>query len=264
MHYRLQELGAVFGEKNGYERVNFFDPEKGWRRAGAEQRQWGWTRPPFFERVRQEHMACRERVAMFDMSSFGKVDLKGPGALSLLQRLADSNLDVPVGRAVYTQFLNARGGVEGDVTITRLADDAFRLVTGSNFIGNDLGFLRLGLRPGDLPVEIRDVTDEYATLGLWGPKAREVLQSVSTSDLSNQAIPYMSAKTVDIRGVEALAQRVTYVGELGWEFYVRNDGAMQVWDALYAAAKRTASKRGATRSSTRCAWRRAIATTAWM
>ena len=237
VHYRLQELGAVFGEKNGYERVNYFDPEKGWRRAGAEQRQWGWTRPPFFERVRQEHLACRERVALFDMSSFGKVDLKGPGALPLLQRLADSNLDVPIGRAVYTQFLNTRGGVEGDVTITRLADDAFRLVTGSNFIANDLGFLRLGLRPGDPAVEIRDVTDEYATLGLWGPKAREVLQSASSSDVSNHAIPYMSAKTVDIRGVEALAQRVTYVGELGWEFYVRNDGAMQVWDALYAAAK---------------------------
>ena len=110
-------------------------------------------------------------------------------------------------------------------------------MTGSNFIGNDLGHLRLGIRPGDPAVEIRDVTDDYATIGMWGPRAREVLQAVSSSDVSNAAIPYMTARTIDIRGVQALAQRVTYVGELGWEFYVPNAGAMQVWDALYGAAK---------------------------
>ena len=209
VHNRLQELGAVFGEKNGWERVNYFQPGKAWRRMGADQREWGWTRPPYFERVGQEHAACRERVAIFDMTSFGKIDLRGPGALPLLQRLADNQMDVPVGRAVYTQFLNTKGNVEADVTITRLGPKSFRLVTGSNFIGNDLGLVRMGLRPGDPPVEIRDVTEELATIGLWGPKARQVLQAVTTSDVSNQAIPYMSSATIDIQGVAVLAQRVT-------------------------------------------------------
>src|SRR3990172_5838447 len=137
LHYRLQELGAVFGEKFGWERVNYFQPGYTWRRAGADQRaaEWQWSRPPFFERLRQEHTAVRERAGLFDMSSFGKVDLRGPGALPLVQRLADNNLDVAVGKVVYTQFLNTRGGVVADVTITRLESDAFRMVTGSAFIG---------------------------------------------------------------------------------------------------------------------------------
>jgi 4-methylaminobutanoate oxidase (formaldehyde-forming) len=147
-------------------------------------------------------------------------------------------MDVPVGRAVYTQFLNTKGNVEADVTITRLGADHFRLVTGSNFIGNDLGLVRMGLRPGDPPVEIRDVTEELATIGLWGPKAREVLQAVSTSDVSNQALPYMSSAVIDIQGVPVLAQRVTYVGELGWEFYPPIDRALHVWDALFAAGQK--------------------------
>ncbi len=234
VHGRCQELGAVFGEKNGWERVNYFQPGKTWRRMGADQRQWGWTRPPYFERLSQEHQACRERVAIFDMSSFGKIDVLGPGALPLLQRLADNQIDVPVGRAVYTQFLNTRGGVEADVTITRLTPEHFRLVTGSNFIGNDLGLVRMGVRPGDLSVEIRDVTEEYATIGLWGPKARHVLQSVTSSDVSNAAIPYMSSAVIEMAGAQALAQRVTYVGELGWEFYLPIEAATRVWDALWA------------------------------
>jgi glycine cleavage system T protein len=237
LHHRMQELGAVFGEKFGWERVNFFQPGKAWRRMGADQREWGWKRPPYFDRVAAEHRAVRERVGIFDMSSFGKIELRGPGALPLLQRLADSQMDVPEGRAVYTQFLNTRGGVEGDVTITRLGKEHFRVVTGSGFIGNDLGHLRLGMRAGDPPVEIRDVTEEYAVIGLWGPKAREVLRAVTASDVSNEAIPYMMARVVDIHGAKALAQRMTYVGELGWEFYVEAAQAVQVWDALMAAGK---------------------------
>jgi len=235
---RCQELGAVFGEKNSWERVNYFEPGKPWRRAGADQRQWGWERPPYFERVGREHQACRERVALFDMSSFGKIELRGPGALPVLQRLADSQIDVPVGRAVYTQFLNTRGGVEADVTITRLAADHFRVVTGSNFIGNDLGLIRMAVRPDDPAVEITDTTLVYATLGMWGPMARKVLQAVSSSDVSNEAIPYMSSAIIDIAGAPALAQRVTYVGELGWEFYVPSEQVVFVWDALYAEGRK--------------------------
>jgi 4-methylaminobutanoate oxidase (formaldehyde-forming) len=144
-------------------------------------------------------------------------------------------MDVAEGRAVYTQFLNSRGGVEGDVTIARLGKELFRVVTGSGFIGNDLGHLRLGMRPGDPPVEIRDVTEDYAVIGMWGPKAREVLRAATSSDVSNGALPYMTAHTIEIGGAQVLAQRMTYVGELGWELYVEVAHAVRVWDALMAA-----------------------------
>jgi len=237
LHFRLQEYGAVFGEKYGWERVNYFQPGKPWRMAGADQRNWGWTKPPFFERVGVEHQAARERVAMFDLTSFGKIDLKGPGALPLLQRIADSNIDRPVGSAVYTQFLNTRGGVEADLTITRLGEDYFRIITGSAFISNDLGWIRMHILPGDPPVEVRDVTLDWACIALWGPKARQVLQKVTASDVSNQANPYMTAVWIDINGAPVLAQRVSYIGELGWELYTPCERALPVWDLLYDAGQ---------------------------
>lgn len=237
LHFRLQEYGAVFGEKYGWERVNYFQPGKPWRMAGADQRNWGWTKPPFFERVGVEHQAARERVAMFDLTSFGKIDLKGPGALPLLQRIADSNIDRPVGSAVYTQFLNTRGGVEADLTITRLGEDYFRVITGSAFISNDLGWIRMHILPGDPPVEVRDVTLDWACIALWGPKARQVLQKVTASDVSNQANPYMTAVWIDINGASVLAQRVSYIGELGWELYIPCERALPVWDLLYEAGQ---------------------------
>jgi glycine cleavage system aminomethyltransferase T/glycine/D-amino acid oxidase-like deaminating enzyme len=237
VHFRLQELGAVFGEKYGWERVNFFKPGTPWRMAGADQRKWGWTRPPFFERVGQEHLATRERVSLFDLTSFGKFDVRGPGALGLLQRVTDNNVDKPVGSAIYTQFLNSRGGVEADLTITRLDDDYFRVVTGSGFISNDLGWVRMNVRPDDPPVEVRDVTLDWACLALWGPNARQVLAQVTSSDVSNQAIPYLHAAWIHVNGTNVLAQRVSYVGELGWELYVPSDRAMMLWDMLYAAGK---------------------------
>jgi len=237
VHYRLQDLGAVFGEKNGWERVNFFNPGKPWRRAGADQRQWGWGRPPYFERVAEEHRAVRERAGLFDMSSFGKIEVSGPGALKLLQRLADNDVDVKIGKVVYTQFLNTRAGVEADLTITRLAQERFRVVTGSGFIGNDMGWIKMHVEPEDGPVEVQNVTEELACLGLWGPRARDILQAVAEDDVSNQALPYMSSREIKIKGFSVLAQRVTYVGELGWEFYMASERAVQVWDALVESGK---------------------------
>jgi len=237
IHYRLQDRGAVFGEKNGWERVNFFNPGKPWRRAGADQRQWGWTRPPYFERVAEEHRAVRERAALFDMSSFGKIDVQGPGALTLLQRLSANNIDAQPGKVIYTQFLNTRGGVEADLTITRLTEDRFRVVTGSGFIGNDIGWIKMHIRPEDGPVVVRDVTEELACLGLWGPRARDVLQAVADGDVSNQALPYMSSRQIKVKGFPVLAQRVTYVGELGWELYMSPERAIEVWDALLDSGK---------------------------
>jgi len=233
---RLVESGAVLGEKNGWERANYFEPGAPGRRAGADQRRWGWGRPAFFARVGEEHRAVRERVGLFDFTSFGKLDVSGRGALRLLQRLADNDVDRPVGSVIYTQFLNPRGGIESDLTVARCAEDRFRVTTGSNFVASDLGWIRMHL-PGDGTVGVRDVTDEYACIGLWGPASRRVLEAVSASDVSNGPFPYMSARTIDIAGIPVWAQRVTYVGELGWECYVRTDHAVGVWDALLGAGR---------------------------
>ena len=237
VHSRLQDLGCVFGKKNGWERPEYFEPGVPWRRAGADQREWGWAKPPFFERVGEEHRAFRERVGLIDMTSFGKIEIHGAGALPLLERLADNRIDRPVGTVVYTQLLTPQGGVLADVTITRLAEDRLRLITGAGFIDNDKGWLHANVRSGDGPLEIRDVTDELTTLGLWGPRARDVLQAVTADDISKEALPYMRAKEIAIRGARVLAQRLTYVGELGWELYVDPAWAVQVWDALMAAGK---------------------------
>lgn len=237
VHYRLQEMGAVFGEKFGWERVNFFEPGKPWRRAGADQREWGWSKPPYFDRVGEEHAATRERITLFDLTSFGKIEVSGPGALPLLQRVSDSDMDKPVGSATYTQFLNTRGGVEADLTITRLAQDKFWVITGSAFIGNDLAWLRMHYQPDDGPVTIRDITMDWACLALWGPKARSVLQKLTKDDISNEALPYLHAKTIHVNGIDIWAQRVSYVGELGWELYVPTERATVVWDALLKAGE---------------------------
>ncbi len=234
---RLNEFGAVYGEKNGWERVNYFDVGKPARRAGADQRAWGWGRPAFFEQVGEEHRAVRERVGIFEMSSFGKIDVKGRRALALLQKLADSNLDKPIGRVVYTQFLNARGGIESDLTITRLGDEHFRVTTGSAFVSRDLGWIVMRANSDMGELEIRDCTTEYACIGIWGPRAREVLQRATHDDVSNEALPYMAAKKLKVGDVEIIAQRVTFVGELGWETYMRHDDAPKVFDALMRAGK---------------------------
>jgi 4-methylaminobutanoate oxidase (formaldehyde-forming) len=235
VHSRLQELGAVFGEKFGWERVNHFDRGQPSRRAGADQRQWGWSKPPYFDRVGAEHAATRERVTLFDLTSFGKIEVSGPGALPLLQRVADAEMDKPVGSATYCQFLNSRGGVEADLTVTRLGPELFRVVTGSAFIGNDLAWLRMSQRSEDGAVSIRDITMEWACFALWGPKARDVLQQITTSDVSNAGFPYLHAGTIDINGTAIWAQRVSYVGELGWELYAPPFRAQPVWDTIMAA-----------------------------
>ena len=236
VHYRLQELGAVFGEKFGWERVLYFDKTKGWRRAGADQHRWGWNKPPYFDRVAEEHCATRERAALYDLTSFGKIEVSGPDALKLLQRVSDSNMDKQVGSATYTQWLNTRGGVEADVTVTRIAEDTFWVVTGSGFIGNDMSWLKMKMEP-DEAVSFRDITRDYACLALWGPKSRDILSKVTIDDVSNAGFPYLTSKMIDINGAKVRAQRVSYVGELGWELYIPNYRALMVWDMLYEAGR---------------------------
>ncbi|MBK7316168.1 FAD-dependent oxidoreductase [Candidatus Villigracilis affinis] len=237
VHYRLMENGAVFGEKFGWERVNYFDPGNEWRRMGEDQRQWGWTKPPFFERMRQEHIATRERVTLYDLTSFGKIEVKGKGTLPLLQRLTSSNIDKPIGSAIYTQFLNSRGGIESDLTVTRLGEEYFWVITGSGFIANDLARIQMHVDEKDGEVSIRDITQEHGCLALWGPKSRDVLRKVTGDDISNEGHPYLMTKPIIINGVKVLAQRVSYAGELGWELYIPNNRATMVWDMLIEAGR---------------------------
>jgi 4-methylaminobutanoate oxidase (formaldehyde-forming) len=237
LHGRLRDLGAVFGTKNGWERADHFEPGQASRRAGADQRAYGFARPPWFERVRAEHEAFRERVGIIDMTSFGKIEISGPGALPLLERVADNRIDRPAGGVVYTQLLNDGGGIVADVTVTRLDESCFRVITGAGAVDSDLGWLRLNVREEDGAVELRDVSDELAVIGLWGPRARDVLGGVTECDVGGEALPFRRARTIRVGGAEALAQRITYVGELGFELYVAPEWAVQVWDRLLAAGR---------------------------
>ena len=237
LYPRLQELGAVFGEKNGWERVNYFEPDKTWRSAGAEQREWGWGHPPYFEQVGEEHRAVRERVGLLDMTSFGKIDVRGPNALELLQRLACNNVDKPVGSLTYTQFLNEHGGIESDLTIVRLSEEHFRVITGTSFAARDLGWIKLHM-PNDGSVETQDVSDNWGVVSMWGPHARDVLQAVTGNDVSNETFPYMTAQAIMVNNVDVWAQRVSYAGELGWELYVDPEQAVSIWDTLMATGQK--------------------------
>ena len=236
VYHRTQEEGAVFGEKFGWERVLYFQPGEPWRRAGADQKEWGWAKPPYFDRVGEEHQATRERATLFDLTSFGKIEVTGRDALKLLQRVTDTNMDKPLGSATYTQFLNTRGGVEADVTVTRFEPNKFWIVTGSGFIANDLAWLEMHVDEND-DVTLCDITTEYACLALWGPKSRSILSKVTADSVSNESFPYLTARFIDINGVKVWAQRVSYVGELGWELYIPNHRASMVWDLIRSAGK---------------------------
>jgi len=244
----MQDRGAVFGQKHGWERPEHFEPGRPWRRAGADQRRFGWTRPPWFELQAEEHRAFRERVGLIDLTSFGKVDLDGPGALPLLERVAGNLIDRPVGSVVYTQLLDRRGRMAGDVTITRLGPHRFRLVTGAGYVNSDLGFLLLERRAEDGPVDLRETTDALCVIGMWGPQARQVLEGTTDDDVSEEGFPFMQARFIQIEGFDVFAQRVTYVGELGWEFYVDPGVAVQVWDRLMATGRTVGIRPGGYRA----------------
>ena len=185
-------LGGVFGEKNGWERVNYYEPGRAGRRAGADQHAWGWGRPAFFDRVGEEHRAVRERAGLLDMTSFGKIDVRGPGALALLQRLCDNDVGKPPGSVVYTQFLNARGGIEADLTVIRLAEDRFRVVTGSGFVPGDLGWIRMHLPRDGLGPGPRGDRRAGGDRAVGARRARRCSAATTRDDVSNAAFPYLT------------------------------------------------------------------------
>jgi 4-methylaminobutanoate oxidase (formaldehyde-forming) len=238
LHGRLQEAGAAFGVKNGWERADHFESGKPWRRSGADQREFGWVRPPWFRLVAEEHRAIRERAGLIDMTSFGKIEVQGPGALPLLERAACNLIDRPPGSVVYTQLLNRRGGIVADVTVTRLGEDRFRVVTGAGVVDSDLGWLQANIEPEDGPVALRDASTELAVIGMWGPAARDVLEGATDDDVSAEGFPFRTALGLRVAGADVTAQRITYVGELGFELYLAPESAVQVWDALARAGAR--------------------------
>ncbi|MCO6406952.1 GcvT family protein [Hoeflea alexandrii] len=225
IHEQLKARGAVFGEVAGWERANWFADE-----GQAREYQYSWKRQNWFENQKREHLAVREAVGLFDMTSFGKIRVEGRDAAAYLQRLCANDMDVEPGRIVYTQMLNTRGGIECDLTVTRLSETAFLLVVPGATLQRDLSWLRRHL--GDEFVVITDITAAESVLCVMGPNARSLLQAVSPNDFSNEAHPFGTAREIEIGMGLARAHRVTYVGELGWELYVSSDQTAHVFEAL--------------------------------
>ena len=228
LHEHLKARGAVFGEVAGWERANWFAND------GQEREyRYSWKRQNWFDNQRAEHLAVRNGVGLFDMTSFGKIRVEGRDALAFLQNLCANDMDVAAGRIVYTQMLNRRGGIESDLTVSRLSETAFLLVVPGATLQRDLAWLRRHL--GDAFVVVTDVTAAESVLCLMGPRSRDLIQRVSPNDFSNQANPFGTFQEVEIGYGLARAHRVTYVGELGWELYVPTDQAAHVFEAIEAA-----------------------------
>ncbi len=228
---RLQELGASFGEKSGWERANWFEPNAA---CGDESlRPRGWAGRHWSPAIGVEHAACRDEAALFDESSFAKIEVAGPGAAELLEWLCDNRVARDVGAITYTQMLNEKGGIECDFTVTRLADDRFRIVTGTAFGRHDLAWIRQHA-PDDGSVIVDDVTSKYACIGIWGPASREILGPLTADPLD---FPYMRARELAVGAVPCLALRVTYVGELGWELYCSSEFGLRLWDTIWEAGR---------------------------
>ncbi|OGL13847.1 MAG: FAD-dependent oxidoreductase [Candidatus Rokubacteria bacterium RIFCSPLOWO2_12_FULL_71_19] len=229
VHERLAARGACFGAKMGWERPNWFAP------AGvAPETVYSFGRQNWFPHVAAEHRATREAVAIFDQTSFSKFVLEGPGAEAVLQRLCANDVAVPPGTLVYTALLNERGGFESDLTVTRLAADAYFIVTGSAQTTRDSHWIRRHIPPGSRAV-LSDVTGAFAVLGVMGPRSRELLSRVTDADLSHDAFPFATMQEIGMGPAPVRASRITYVGELGWELYVPAEFAAGVYDTLREA-----------------------------
>ena len=229
-HSHLLQHGAVMGELAGWERANWFA-----RDGQTPDYEYGWKRQNFFDNVAAEHAAVRSNVGMYDMSSFGKIRVEGPDAESFMNHVGGGDYAVPVGKIVYTQFLNTTGGIEADVTVTRLSETAYLVVTPAATRLADQTWMER--HKGDFQVVITDVTAGEGVLAIMGPNARALLQKVSPNDFTNAANPFGTAQEIEIGMGLARAHRVTYVGELGWEIYVSADMAAHVFEVLHEAGQ---------------------------
>ncbi len=227
----LRGEGACFGEKLGWERANWFG-EPGSRPGDA----YSFGRPNWFEAVGREHRRVREAAALFDQSSFAKYELEGPDALSAVSWICANRVERPVGHVTYTQMLNRRGGIECDLTVTRLAEDRFYIVTGTGSATRDYAWIARNL-PDRGRCRLTEVTERIAVLSLMGPRSRAVLSLVTDADLSNQSFPFAQWRDLVIAGAEVRALRVSYVGELGWELHIPVDQALAVHDQILEAGR---------------------------
>ena len=234
---REKVLGAEFFEAAGWERPYWYATNERLLaeygdRVMAREAEWDsrWWSPI----INAEHLAMRDRAGIVDLSAFVILDVTGPGAAAYLERLAVNRVDVPPGKTVYTPLLNGAGGILADLTIMRLAHDRFRVVTGGGMGMRDKKIFTDAL-PEDGSAQLFDATSSWTTIGLWGPRAREILAGVTSDDVSHGGFPFLTSKAIDINGVRTLASRISYVGELGWEIYVPIEQGLRVWDALWEA-----------------------------
>ncbi|MEM9471270.1 MAG: FAD-dependent oxidoreductase, partial [Pseudomonadota bacterium] len=229
LYERLKQHRAVFGSKLGWERPNWFAPD------GMEQHDiYSMGHQNWFQPVAEEHRLVRESAGIFDQSSFAKYELSGPGAAAALDWICANNITRGPGRLTYTQMLNSRGGIECDLTVAQLAEDRFYIVTGTGFRTHDASWIRDHM-PDNCEAALSDVTEAWGTLSLMGPRARDVLGTVTDDDVSNAAFPFGHVREIEIAGHGVRALRVTYVGELGWELHVPIAATGEVFDALMAA-----------------------------
>jgi len=229
LYDRLKAQGACFGEKLGWERPNWFAT------AGeAVEEIPSFGRPSWFEAVAREHRATREGVVVFDQSSFAKFHMVGRDAEAALSWICANDVARPPGTLTYTQLLNARGGIECDLTVARLAPDRYHITTGTGFATHDFDWISRNI-PAGADAHLVDVTSAYAVLSLMGPKARDVLQALTRDDVSNAAFPFGRVRQIAVAGAPVLALRVTYVGELGWELHIPTEFAVAVYEAVMAA-----------------------------
>ncbi|MEK6229668.1 MAG: FAD-dependent oxidoreductase [Actinomycetota bacterium] len=229
-----REHGASFGEKSGWERVNYYESNAD---GGDESlRPRGWAGRHWSPATGVEHRAVREAAGLFDESSFSKLEIEGPGAADLLERLCDNRVAREVCKVTYTQMLNRRGGIECDFTVARLEEELFSIVTGTAFGDHDRLWIARHLGH-DGTVRVRDMTSRFSCFALWGPSARDVLQPLSPDDLGNEAFPYMSVRVITVGDVPVRALRVTYVGELGWELYCPAEYGLALWRTLWEAGQ---------------------------
>jgi 4-methylaminobutanoate oxidase (formaldehyde-forming) len=222
LHERTTAAGATFGTRNGWERPLYFGPPL----------DYSWSKPAWVEQSNAEQVACRTAVAVFDQTSFSKYAVSGAGALSTLQRICANDVDVAVGQAVYTPWLNERGSYESDVTVTRTADDEFLVVSSAATTVRDLAWLEEHVEDG-AEVHVDDLSGDFAVLGVMGPRSRELLGRLTDADLSEDGFGFATSQTFRLAGARVRGTRMTYVGELGWELLVRNDDAVGVYDALH-------------------------------
>ncbi|MBH62445.1 MAG: FAD-dependent oxidoreductase [Alphaproteobacteria bacterium] len=228
LHDRLASRGACFGEAVGWERPNWYAPD------GVEPRYaYSYGRQNWFEHSAAEHRAVRERVGLIDQSSFGKILVSGADAEAVLNNVCANDVAVAADRVVYTQWLNERGGIEADLTVTRLAEDRYLVVTGVECQVRDVNWLTRNM-PADSRTVVTDVTSAYAVLSVMGPQSRDLLARVTNADLSHEAFPFATSREIDLGYTKVRATRITYVGELGWELYVPVEFTASVFDALTA------------------------------